>query len=410
MPNDINSQNKPGIFDNLMSMEANSKKNIKAAAESPSLLKDYFANKQQLEQAKKYQLSALEQGDISPTLAQKAAPVFAKLQSKLESNPNYALADAQTKLALAQEELRANKDKTMTPGEIFARSLIAVAPALVGYGLAGSTGGIAGAEASKEVFRTASEIERAQQEALSRKQEREGKLGFELLKYQKEAEKAVREEGFKTKDLQLKERAIVAKEQEAARKAAPGVTTLPPDKIMMLTEFKNIPSLLEDLQKSIEANEKLFGRGIGKAAQTISKVYPLDVVDTLQAQIANVRQTIGKLKEGGVLRAEDEIKYQKMFPQLTDTPEVAKNKIALVLREMNRKYLENVNALKTAGYDVSPFTQQKINVPELPYQAKKSEGITLPGQMREAQAAEKPKKVIQNGVEYIFNPATGQYE
>jgi len=31
--------------------------------------------------------------------------------------------------------------------------------------------------------------------------------------------------------------------------------------------------------------------------------------------------------EGGVLRKEDEIKYRKMLPQITDTPQVARNKI-----------------------------------------------------------------------------------
>jgi hypothetical protein len=37
--------------------------------------------------------------------------------------------------------------------------------------------------------------------------------------------------------------------------------------------------------------------------------------------------------------------------------------------------------------------------------------MRLPGQMQEAQAAPSmPMKVIQNGFEYIYNPATGKYE
>jgi hypothetical protein len=406
---DPKKSNQSRILENLMAMESDSKEQIKTVAESPALLKDYFADDKQLKKAQGFQLAALKQGDISPSLAKEASPVFAKLQTKLESDPTYSEADSETKLALAQEELKASKDKSMSAGEIFARSIIALAPALVGYGLGGSLGGLAGAEASKETLKTAAELEKAQKELKEKEEERKLKLGLELFKSQKDIQKAAREEGFKARELQLKERGVIAQEQEALKKASPGATKLPPDKVIAISEFKAIPQLLQDLSTSIELNEQVFGRGAGRAVGAITKVYPLDVVDTLEAQISNVRQTVGKLKEGGVLRAEDEVKYRKMLPELTDSPEVAKNKIKLVLREMNQKYLNTVGALQTAGYDVSPFTAEPIEIPGLPL-SEPATAMRLPGQMKEAQAAPKPKRIMQNGMEYTLNPATGQYE
>jgi hypothetical protein len=399
------------ILENLMAMESGAavKQEIKDIAQSPSLLKDYFADEKQVKKAQDIQLATLKAGDISPKLVKESSPVFAKLQSKLEASPAYQEADEMTKVALAQEELKQSKSKTMDTGEIFARSIIALAPALIGYGLGGSLGGVAGAEASKKTLETATELEKSQKEALEKEAERKMKLGLELIKYQKEAQKAAREEGFKQKELQLKERGVIAQEQEALKKASPGATKLPPDKVIAISEFKAIPQLLQDLSTSIELNEQIFGRGAGRAAGAITKLYPLDVVDTLEAQISNVRQTVGKLKEGGVLRAEDEVKYRKMLPELTDSPGVAKNKIKLVLREMNQKYLNTVSALQAAGYDVSPFNAEPIEIPGLPL-SEPATAMKLPGQIKEAQAAQRPKRVIQNGVEYILNPATGQYE
>jgi hypothetical protein len=81
--------------------------------------------------------------------------------------------------------------------------------------------------------------------------------------------------------------------------------------------------------------------------------------------VRTARQTIGKLKEGGVLRAEDEVKYAKMLPELTDTPEVARNKIQLVMREMAQKQNDAIAALEAAGYDVSGV-KRNTQVPGAP--------------------------------------------
>jgi len=56
---------------------------------------------------------------------------------------------------------------------------------------------------------------------------------------------------------------------------------------------------------------------------------------TFQSGMEAIAQQVGKAMEGGVLRAEDVPKYKKMLPQITDTPQVAKNKILQVQKLLN---------------------------------------------------------------------------
>lgn len=141
-------------------------------------------------------------------------------------------------------------------------------------------------------------------------------------------------------------------EREKARLANTKDTRLPADKALLLSESRQIPGLLKDLDSTIKSNKDSFGPVAGRLA----RLNPFDeTAQTLDAQIRNVRQTVGKLKEGGVLRAEDEVKYTKMLPEGSDTPQVAANKLQLVEREMNRKIQDQVRDLANAGYDVSAF-------------------------------------------------------
>jgi hypothetical protein len=77
-----------------------------------------------------------------------------------------------------------------------------------------------------------------------------------------------------------------------------------------------------------------------------------------QGTIDRVKQVIGKALEGGVLRKEDEIKYEKILPTIGDPPSVAKAKLkglkdALVLRRQTM-----LDALKDAGYETSRFQER----------------------------------------------------
>ena len=56
---------------------------------------------------------------------------------------------------------------------------------------------------------------------------------------------------------------------------------------------------------------------------------------TLQAEIDRIKQAVGKALEGGVLRKEDEEKYKKILPTITDPKEVALKKIQQLYIKLN---------------------------------------------------------------------------
>lgn len=67
------------------------------------------------------------------------------------------------------------------------------------------------------------------------------------------------------------------------------------------------------------------------------------------------RQIIGKGLEGGVLRKEDEEKYKKILPTMSDHPDVVKSKVAEMIRAVQQKKNVRLDALEDAGYDVTKF-------------------------------------------------------
>ncbi len=91
----------------------------------------------------------------------------------------------------------------------------------------------------------------------------------------------------------------------------------------------NIGQLSDDFASS-SVNSPLLGR--------LRSANPFDTqAKTLKANVARVKQVIGKALEGGVLRKEDEIKYAAILPTLSDTDEVAQNKINAIMGDLQRK-------------------------------------------------------------------------
>lgn len=173
----------------------------------------------------------------------------------------------------------------------------------------------------------------------------------------------------------LNNRRLDARDAEAARhnRAMEGMAgqkvdkksepqRLPPDKVLNVNEGNVIPQQLSDVRKTLDANQDSFGPVMGR----LNSLNPYDEKSsTIDAQMRAAAQSFGKYMEGGVLRKEDEDKYRKMFPNLSDTPEVARNKLAIVDRLLSSRQGSNVAALKTSGYDVSGV-DQGLSVPDAP--------------------------------------------
>lgn len=74
-----------------------------------------------------------------------------------------------------------------------------------------------------------------------------------------------------------------------------------------------------------------------------------------QAVIDRVKQVIGKALEGGVLRKEDELKYAKILPTIGDPADVVDAKLAGLRAALARRQERKLEALESAGYDVTKF-------------------------------------------------------
>lgn len=78
---------------------------------------------------------------------------------------------------------------------------------------------------------------------------------------------------------------------------------------------------------------------VGPLSGRVRGANPYDLnAQSLQAEIDRVRQVVSKALEGGVLRKEDEEKYKKILPTLTDTKGLALNK----LKQLEEKLSEDL--------------------------------------------------------------------
>lgn len=117
---------------------------------------------------------------------------------------------------------------------------------------------------------------------------------------------------------------------------------------------------LVDLEKIINQNVDIIGPVMGR----VGKMNPYDErAQNLDSELRTARQMIGKYMEGGVLRKEDEIKYENMLPKLSDTPEVAKYKLKQVSKMISDKQRLDLEALQGQGYK-TPGLQGRSSLDE----------------------------------------------
>jgi len=102
--------------------------------------------------------------------------------------------------------------------------------------------------------------------------------------------------------------------------------TLTAGQLKEISDIKVSINQLDTLSGYLDDNKGILGPIKGQAAKipysTTSVVF--------ESRMRAVAQSVGKALEGGVLRKEDEIKYRKMLPNVTDTYEVALGKAAAV--------------------------------------------------------------------------------
>lgn len=124
-------------------------------------------------------------------------------------------------------------------------------------------------------------------------------------------------------------------------------TKLSAPQLAQIADFDTSVQLVGNLTTVIDQYKDKFGVFKGRASQ-LNK-YDTDA-QLVEAQMRTVSQIVGRAMEGGVLRKEDEEKYRRMLPQLTDTPSVAKGKITQVQKMLQDQRNIRAKAFESAGY------------------------------------------------------------
>ena len=141
----------------------------------------------------------------------------------------------------------------------------------------------------------------------------------------------------------LAEIQIAQKEKEAGGKP------LNAPQVLKVNEGNAIPSTLRKVARTIDDNKEIFGPIEGR----LRSWNPYDVqARGIDAEMRAASQQFGRYMEGGVLRKEDEEKYRRMFPALTDPESVAKEKLRVVSDLLERKQKQDLTALKDQGYNL----------------------------------------------------------
>ena len=182
---------------------------------------------------------------------------------------------------------------------------------------------------------------------------------YKRRKMELENQSAQREAGLfdlKKQKLQADIGKTYADSQKAQREASQ-VTNgkqLSSTDVLKVNEGNAIPAMLKDVQQIIAKNPDSFGPVKGR----LTSLNPYnEKAQTIESNIRASSQAFGRFMEGGVLRKEDEEKYAKMFPNLSDDPKVAANKLAIVEKLLIDRQNSSVQALRDSGYDISGVNQ-----------------------------------------------------
>lgn len=176
-------------------------------------------------------------------------------------------------------------------------------------------------------------------------------------------------EGQKNRDVQVRGQNMTDARSREANGAAG--TKLEQGAVKSIAEMETGIAELKRLKTEINAHAGDMGiKGrigtapvVGPILQAMGYTGPA----TLDSKIALARQVVGKAKEGGVLRKEDEEKYKQILANIGDQPDVAFKKIDGVVSEIEDQLKQFKETQQQAGRRPLSGAEQQI-------QAKKGGG------------------------------------
>lgn len=115
---------------------------------------------------------------------------------------------------------------------------------------------------------------------------------------------------------------------------------------------------IEQMNDLIAQIPELPSRLTTPGSAQLSTFNPYDSdAQAFQQYVKTYKQVIGKGLEGGVLRKEDETKYEQIIPKVGDTRKTLLKKAEQLQQMLIEKYDMNLDAFNRANYDVSNFNQ-----------------------------------------------------
>lgn len=158
---------------------------------------------------------------------------------------------------------------------------------------------------------------------------------------------------------------VVTDENFSAGQAPPrGAPPVPPAlPASNVQELSGVNSAREQLRGLLD-NAKNLGFGKSPIVEKARGLNPFRAYDpkleAFNAHVAGVKQVIGKGLEGGVLRKEDESKYEKIIPKLGDASQTLidkANQLDAILENKSRSEIEGYNQAGMRGVP----TQKQFN-------------------------------------------------
>ena len=246
-------------------------------------------------------------------------------------------------------------------------ALLTVAPAAIGFAAGGQGGAAIGSDiglrmaAGREGARgQAASQYRHSQELLAKQKLQEKELGLKEKQLAQEGEykKGQLDLGKKSLAQKEKERAdeLALKQQALEQKMAQGGQgkIITGDMTRVLADIDAAEADMSSLAAAVEANQSIMGPIAGR----IVGMNPYSTeAKALDAKMKIAAQNIAKSLEGGKLSDQDILRYREMLPNITDTPEVAKSKIAGVNALLKQRRESQLGVLRKSGYNVGGFEQ-----------------------------------------------------
>lgn len=244
-------------------------------------------------------------------------------------------------------------------------SIMTVAPALIGFAAGGQSGAAIGSKVSADMQAAKKGQAEKYAEQLQKQQEyglKEKDLGLREKQY-------ASEEKYRSGKLDLEKEELAAKRDIEAAKLAKGQDSkiLTGEQTKTLADIDSASQQMSSLEAAVADNADIMGPIAGR----ISSASPWATkAKAFDAQMKIAAQNIGKSLEGGKLTDSDIMRYREMLPQITDTPDIAKAKIAGVNQLLGQRRGSELDTLKRAGYGVGGFEQvaQKQGGPKPPAQ------------------------------------------